>query len=286
MLSIKLLLLSKKDCTFAGINIALKQIKYNSVLMEMQERVKAINNVLRDYFANKTNPRQVPAFKLMGLFIDKGIFKKDHRNGLPIRNVLRKLNNEGRLHDIPYARGELKQKNTNWTFVDVNADMDANTLLSKGLVDVSNGTSVRKKGSSRIDSDEYYVIGLCNEVLKRKASQQHCFEFLLGDTGRKLPVDAYYEDLNLVIEYYESQHTESTPFFDNKKTVSGVPRGEQRRLYDERRRTELPKHGIKVIILRYSDFGTTKRLKRDNREHDIEVVRKKLAAFVSSLLVP
>ena len=95
--------------------------------MEMQERVKAINNVLRAYFADKTNPRQVPAFKLMGLFIDKGIFKKDHRNGLPIRNVLRKLRNEGRLHDIPYARGELKQKNTYWTFVDTNADMDGNT---------------------------------------------------------------------------------------------------------------------------------------------------------------
>lgn len=158
--------------------------------------------------------------------------------------------------------------------------MDGNTSLSKGLVDVSNDTSVRKKGSSRANSDEYYVIGLCNEVLKMKASQQHCFGFLLGDTKRMLPVDAYYEGLNLVIEYYESQHTESTPFFDNKKTVSGVSRGEQRRLYDERRRTELSKHGIRLIILRYSDFGTTKRLKRDNREHDIEVVRKKLAEFI------
>lgn len=117
--------------------------------MEMQERVKAINNVLRAYFADKTNPRQVPALKLMGLFINKGIFNKDHRNGLPIRKILRKLNNEGRLHDIPYAHGDLKQKNIYWTFVDVNADMDVNTSLSKGLVDVSNGASVGKKGSSR-----------------------------------------------------------------------------------------------------------------------------------------
>ena len=115
----------------------------------MQERIMAINSVLSAYFADKTNPRQVPAFKLMGLFIDKGVFNKDHRNGLPIRNLLRKLRNEGRLHDIPYAHGELKQKNTYWTFVDTNAEVDANTLLSKGLVDVSNGASVRKKGSSR-----------------------------------------------------------------------------------------------------------------------------------------
>lgn len=115
----------------------------------MQERIKAINSVLSAYFADKTNPRQVPALELMGLFIDKGIFKKDHRNGLPIRKILRKLNNEDRLHDIPYAHGDLKQKNIYWTFVDVNADMDVNTSLSKGLVDVSNGASVRKKGSSR-----------------------------------------------------------------------------------------------------------------------------------------
>ena len=121
----------------------------------MQERIQAINSVLRDYFADKTNPRQVPALKLMGLFIDKGIFNKDHRNGLPIRKILRKLNNEDRLHDIPYAHEELKQKNIYWTFVDVNADMDVNTSLSKGLVDVSNGTSVGKKGSSRANSDEY-----------------------------------------------------------------------------------------------------------------------------------
>lgn len=108
----------------------------------MQERIMAINSVLRAYFADRTNPRQVPALQLMGLFIDKGVFNKDHRNGLPIRKILRKLNNEDRLHGIPYARGELKQKNIYWTFVDVNADMDGNTLLSKG-------TSVGKKGSSR-----------------------------------------------------------------------------------------------------------------------------------------
>ena len=250
--------------------------------MEKQELIKAINNVLRDYFADKTNPRIVPALEFMGLFVDKGIFNKDYRNGLPIRNILRKLHSEGRLHAIPYARRELKQKNIYWTFADANADMDANTLLSNGSVDVSNDTSVRKKSSSRANSDEHYVIELCNEVLKREASQQHCFDFLLGDTGKKLPVDAYYEDLNLVIEYYESQHMESTPFFDNKITVSGVSRREQRCLYDERRRVELPKHGIKIVILHYSDFGTTKRLKR-NKEHDIEVVRKKLAEYLHAV---
>ena len=65
------------------------------------------------------------------------------------------------------------------------------------------------------------------------------------------------------------------PFFDNKDTVSGITRGEQRRIYDERRKTVLPQHGIKVVIISYSDFGESKRIKRDHN-HDIEVIRRKL----------
>ena len=62
-------------------------------------------------------------------------------------------------------------------------------------------------------------------------------------------------------------------------TVSGVSRGEQRRLYDERRRVELPKHGINLVSISYNDFGTTKRLKR-NHNLDIEVVRTKLSDYI------
>lgn len=130
----------------------------------------------------------------------------------------------------------------------------------------------KQVAGGRTMSDEYYVIGLCNEVLGLTAQQQYKFPFLLGDNGRALPVDAYYETLNLVVEYYERQHTESVKFFDRRMTVSGVSRGEQRKLYDERRRTELPKHGIKLVVIDYSDFGDSKKLVR-NHAHDIEVVR-------------
>lgn len=140
---------------------------------------------------------------------------------------------------------------------------------------------LEKKVGGRINSDEYYVIGHCNEVLGLNASQQHSFEFLVGDSGSRLPVDAYYEDLNLVVEYCESQHTSSTPFFDQKKTVSGVLRGEQRRMYDERRRIELPKHGIHLISIHYNEFGITKKIKR-NYDSDIEVVKRKLADYIKN----
>ena len=133
-------------------------------------------------------------------------------------------------------------------------------------------TGPAKKSSGRIASDEYYVIGLCNETLGIEGAQQYKVPFLTGDSGRPLPVDVYYEKLNLVVEYYERQHTEDVKFFNRRMTVSGVSRGEQRKIYDERRRTELPKHGIKLVVISYSDFGTSKKLVR-NHDADLKVVK-------------
>lgn len=129
-----------------------------------------------------------------------------------------------------------------------------------------------KRSSGRRDSDEYYVIRLCDEALGQVAMQQHKFDFLRGDTGYPLPVDAYYPSLNLVVEYYEIQHTQSVKLFNHKMTVSGVDRDEQRRIYDERRRTELPKHGIKVVIINYTDFGSSKKLIR-NHDRDLGIIK-------------
>lgn len=132
----------------------------------------------------------------------------------------------------------------------------------------------------RTNSDEYYVIDLCDEVLGKKASRQHTFDFLRGDTGRKLPVDAYYEELNLVVEYYERQHTESVKLFDDRMTKSGVPRSVQRRIYDERRKEVLPQHGIQVTVISFQDFGKSKKLKRI-KDSDLEVVKKFLNEFIT-----
>ena len=129
----------------------------------------------------------------------------------------------------------------------------------------------------RSNSDESYIIDLCDEALGLVASRQHKFVFLTGDAGTKLPVDAYYKELALVIEYRERQHTEEVKFFDRRNTVSGVSRGEQRRIYDQRRRDVLPAHDITLIELNYSDFEYTssKKLLR-RRKEDLEVIRHKL----------
>ncbi len=129
--------------------------------------------------------------------------------------------------------------------------------------------------------DELYILKLCDEALKRKASRQHRFDFLRGDTGRKLPVDAYYDDLKLVIEYRERQHLESVVLFDKRMTVSGVSRGEQRAKYDERRRQEIPKKDLYLVELSYSDFahGSNKRLKQ-NKQEDILIIKEKLQNYI------
>lgn len=197
-----------------------------------------------------------------------------YRSGLPLRKLLRD-------HLIPNGYQQ-DGKGGKW-FIYHSQDpilQGKGIFVEKSSSNLSSANmSSKKKINKRNDSDEYYVVSLCNEVLGEAAYQQHTFDFLLGDSGRRLPVDAYYEKLNLVVEYYEVQHTESVPLFDNKMTRSGVSRAEQRRIYDERRLEILPQHGIKVVTISYKDFGETKKIAR-NHERDLEIVRRILNEHV------
>jgi hypothetical protein len=124
-------------------------------------------------------------------------------------------------------------------------------------------------------------------MLGEQALRQYCFDWLLGDANehgqrRHLPVDAYYPSRKLVVEYHERQHAEAVEFFDkpDRLTVSGVARSEQRRLYDQRRKDEIPRHGITLEIISAPELDCTQRSRlRRNREHDIQVLRQRLAAF-------
>ena len=138
-----------------------------------------------------------------------------------------------------------------------------------------------KESNTRSQSDESYVVDLCDEVLQLKALRQHRFDFLKGDAGTKLPTDAYYPSLNLVVEFREKQHTEEVIFFDRRQTVSGMGRGEQRKLYDQRRRDILPKHGIALVELDYELFEHTRNKKLiRNKESDLKVVKNALSKYM------
>lgn len=134
--------------------------------------------------------------------------------------------------------------------------------------------------------DEAWIIDLCDAVLGQTALRQHCFPFLLGDAGASgrrvlLPVDAFYPELGLVIEYHERQHSERVGFFDDRLTVSGVPRGEQRRRYDDYRRTLLPSHGFELVIFDYSEFGHTGAGRLLRTEEDREIIAVRLRDHVN-----
>ncbi|MBA4227099.1 MAG: hypothetical protein C0456_10760 [Hyphomonas sp.] len=138
----------------------------------------------------------------------------------------------------------------------------------------------------RISRDEDYVIDLCDRVLGLTALRQHRFPFLKGDTGvsgraQSLPVDAYYPQLQLVIEYHELQHSESVTLFDKRLTISGVSRKEQRRAYDQRRQSLLPQHGLKLVIFDYREFLHTSRKRLMRSEGDKAIIRQKLSQFIS-----
>jgi len=53
---------------------------------------------------------------IMPLLTEKGYFNKDHRAGLPLRNVLRELDDKNLLYLVPQVRVERKATNRFWFF--------------------------------------------------------------------------------------------------------------------------------------------------------------------------
>lgn len=131
---------------------------------------------------------------------------------------------------------------------------------------------------ARTESDEAYVLDLCDEVLQSNGLRQHRFDWLLGDPGKsgrqvRLPVDAFWPEHGLVVEYRERQHDEAVPHFDkpDRLTVSGVHRGLQRALYDRRREELIPVHGLRLVVIKPADLvanaqGRLLRFRADDAE--------------------
>lgn len=85
--------------------------------MKNEEKIARINEVVTDYFKNNLSVNEIPAMDLMPEFIKAGIFNKDYeRKGLPIRKLLRELDRNNELNEIPSLLPERKTKNTNWYF--------------------------------------------------------------------------------------------------------------------------------------------------------------------------
>src|SRR5712692_5632867 len=100
-----------------------------------------------------------------------------------------------------------------------------------------------------------YVIGLCTDLIGESPELEKRFAWALGDVSRKtmravrLPFGAVWESRKLIIEVDEDQHRRPVGHFDKPDliTVSGVHRGEQRRIYADRKRAAARAHGYTVV---------------------------------------
>lgn len=247
-----------------------------------EETIIKINEIIADYFNSNSNVNWIAAKEIMPELIKAGVFKKDEKSGLPLRKVLRALDEKGELDKIPFVHPERIEKNTYWYLV-----REGTQYAPK---EVMNPISKKQRILlNRKNSDEYYIINLCDELLNEKAARQHTFDFLLGDmhqdgrTRTKLPLDAYYDNLNLVIEYAEKQSDDPVSEVHNsdKMTISGVKRSEQRKIYKTRKKEVLRKKQINFIEIKHADFkcDNENRLIRNN-EDDIKVLKRILKNFI------
>jgi len=81
------------------------------------DKIELINTVIAVYFAEHPLEESVAAKDLMPLFIKAGIFTKNHSDGLPIRDLLRGLDDNQQLDLIPAVCVDRKLKNRIWYFV-------------------------------------------------------------------------------------------------------------------------------------------------------------------------
>jgi len=234
-----------------------------------EENIAKINEVIAQYFEGNTNIDWIPAKSIMPELIKAGIFNKDEKKGLPIRKVFRKLDKEEALHKIPAVHVERRSENMYWYLVREGKKFTPNEVISpltkkeKGILNIEN-------------SDEFYLVNLCDELLKEKASRKHTFDTLVGKLHKKgkgrtkLPLDAYYEELKLVIE-----------FFEKKNTDESSEREAQRKFYDQRKKDVLEKKEIHLIDVNYALFECNEndRLVR-NKENDCRVLKDLLKGFL------
>lgn len=134
----------------------------------------------------------------------------------------------------------------------------------------------------RTDTDENYVLDLCDEVLGVNGRRRARFDGLRGDpspshpSGSMLPVDGYWPVFQLIVELQEEQHSIPSPFFDRRHTVSGLGRGDERRLYDERTRRLVPTRGFRLVLIEKSSFIVKSARIRRDRSRDIVTVGEHL----------
>lgn len=238
------------------------------------EKIAKINEVITTYFEDNETINWIPLNKIMPALIEAGVFYKDEKKGLPIRKIVRKLDNDFNLDLIPTVHAERNDNTVYWYLVregekyEPKQEIPLITKRKQRLLDIQN-------------SDEYYLVNLCDEILGKEASRKHTFESIVGNLhkrgkGRtKLPVDAYYEDLKLVIEFRQVRESQEELSEQEKARL------EQIAYYDDLKKKGVLKKELRLISIQHTQFDLNDSgvLIRD-KEKDLSVVKNILKEYL------
>ncbi len=239
------------------------------------ENIKKINDIIDQYFKSNPSEDWIPVKTIMPELIIAGVFVKDERKGLPIRKVLRRLDANSQLDKIPSAHGEKDGEAVYWYFVQSGKQYSPKEEIPE----------VSKKEQKILDfknNDENYLVDLCDKLLGREASRQHTFDELVGNLHKrgkkrtKLPLDAYYKDLKLVLEFHKPLETDMEGLDEKEKS-----RLTQMKYYNKLKKTTVLEKEMSYIEVHYTSFETddNNRLLR-NTENDLLVLKGVLHNFL------
>jgi hypothetical protein len=92
------------------------------------------------------------------------------------------------------------------------------------------------------------VISIISEILDEQPHMEFAFEWLRSRTGNKImPVDAYFEKANLVVEYHGEYHFHHIPFMHYRKSLEEV------QLDDGRKEEAILEHRIRFLVVAYNE---------------------------------
>ena len=105
---------------------------------------------------------------------------------------------------------------------------------------------------------EKTCIDICEKIIGERATIGKApFDFLKGDKGTKLTVDAYFPKNKIVVEYMGKQHYEDVQLMNRREG-----RKEQRKRYDNLKEIMLREHGIKLIRIKFDEELNEDNLRR------------------------
>lgn len=105
-------------------------------------------------------------------------------------------------------------------------------------------------GHGNASREAKQIIDIMAEILEERPHVEFAFDWLRNDRGGVLPVDAYFEKANLVVEYNGVYHYHHTPFMHQKKSLQEV------QTTDKKKRTAVLNKGIQHIEFAYNEPKT------------------------------